>query len=90
MEAKEKAKELVEKFKDYVHGYVGSSMLANYEYPERILSQAKECALITVNEILSHDFLEPQLKRHVGSVKPNPTQLEYWFEVKKEIEQYEI
>lgn len=30
---KEKATELVEKYKDYVHGYVGSSMLTNTEYP---------------------------------------------------------
>ncbi len=43
---KEKAQELVNKFKDYVHGYVGSSMLTNHEYPEQILSQAKRLLLL--------------------------------------------
>ena len=52
MTPNEKAVELVEKYKDYVHGYVGSSMLTNYEYPEQILSQAKKVAVITVDEIL--------------------------------------
>jgi len=50
---KEKAEELVEKFKEYVHGYVGSSMLTNYEYPEQILSQAKRVAILTVEEIIA-------------------------------------
>ena len=52
MTPNEKAVELVEKYKDYVHGYVGSSMLTNYEYPEQILLQAKKVAVITVDEIL--------------------------------------
>jgi len=52
MTPKEKAQELVDKFKDYVHGYVGSSMLTNHEYPEQILAQAKKVAIITVDEIL--------------------------------------
>jgi len=52
MTPKEKAIELVEKYKDYVHGYVGSSILTNYEYPSQILAQAKKVALITVDEML--------------------------------------
>ena len=52
MKPKEKAQQLVENFKDYVHGYVGSSMLTNYEYPEQILAQAKKVAEITVYEII--------------------------------------
>lgn len=79
---KEKAKELVEKFKDYVHGYVGGSMLSNYEYPERILSQAKECALITVEGIL--DTLK-ECWDEEGAYK----QYEYFDLVKKEIQNYE-
>ena len=31
MSEKEKAQELVEKFKDYVHGYIGSSMLTQQD-----------------------------------------------------------
>jgi hypothetical protein len=52
MSEKEKAQELVDKFKDFVHGYIGSSMLTNTEYPERILSQAKKVATMVVDEIL--------------------------------------
>ena len=39
---KQKAKELVDRMKQYVNGYVGSSMLTNTEYPEQILKQAKK------------------------------------------------
>ena len=46
---------------------------------------AKEHAILSVDEILNNSFLEPQLKRHIGSVEPSPIHLEYWFEVKKEI-----
>ena len=53
MTPKEKAAALVEKYKEYVHGYAGSSMLTNHEYPEQILSQAKKAALIAVDEILA-------------------------------------
>jgi formate dehydrogenase assembly factor FdhD len=44
MEAKLKAIELVNRFKPFAHGYVGS---------EAIAENAKECALITVDEILA-------------------------------------
>ena len=54
MNTKEKAQELVDKFKNYVHGYIGSSMLTNYEYPEQILAQAKKASIITVDEILKN------------------------------------
>lgn len=52
MTPKEKANELVVKYKDFVHGYVGSSMLTNDEYPEQILSQAKKVAIISANEVI--------------------------------------
>lgn len=52
MNPREKAIDLVEKYKDFVHGYVGSSMLTNDEYPEQILSQAKKVALISANEVI--------------------------------------
>ena len=53
MTAKERAEVLIDKFKDYVHGYVGSSMLSNHEYPEQILSQAKKCAVIACETAIS-------------------------------------
>lgn len=75
MTPKGKALELVDKFKDYVHGYVGSSMLTNYEYPEQILSQAKIVAIITVDEILK--TIEESSSEYYDN---------YWAEVKEEIE----
>lgn len=76
---KEKAKELVELYKDYVHGYVGSSMLTNYEYPEQILKQAKKCALICVDQIL--EACEYNNVEHWNE--------DWWNKVKEDIENYE-
>jgi molybdenum cofactor biosynthesis enzyme MoaA len=76
MSAKEKAVELIEKYKDYVHGYVGSSMLTNHEYPEQILSQAKKCALIAVE--LKLDGMEQDSFR-------SESQFDYWQQVKQEL-----
>lgn len=62
------------------------------EYPAEIQPQdiewqtAKKCALISVNLILDSDLLEPQLKRHyVNGLEPKITELEYWQQVKEEI-----
>ena len=82
---KEKAQELVNKFKDYVHGYIGSSMLTNHEYPEQILSQAKKAATIVVDEILlSFDgFMDARKNfRHELEIDAE----RYWKSVKTEIE----
>lgn len=74
MTPKEKAQELVEKFKYHVHGYIGSSMLSNTEYPEQILSNAKKVSIIAVNEIID-------ATNTLGF-----KDLEYWQQVKKELE----
>lgn len=75
---KEKAKELVNKYKYYVHGCVGSSMFTNTEYPEQILAQAKKCALIAVDEIIKalHD---------ADTAYDLVLKIDYWQEVKEEI-----
>lgn len=44
-----KEQDLKEKFKRFVNGYVGSSMLTNTEYPEVIESNAEKCVKITVD-----------------------------------------
>lgn len=50
---------LIQKFKSYVNGYVGSSMLTNTEYPETILENAKKCANICNEHTISFlDWLE--------------------------------
>ena len=76
MTPKEKAEELLNKYKPYVYPYVGSSFMTGDEYPEQILSYAKICALIAVDEILDL-FLEES--RHTR----------YWEDVIKEIKSYE-
>jgi len=41
-----KEQELRDKFKRFVNGYVGSSMLTNTEYPETIEANAEKCVQI--------------------------------------------
>lgn len=85
MSEAEKAQELVEKFKEFVHGYVGSSMLTNTEYPEQILSQAKKVATIVVDEILQEVHYGKKLdwiRERKGGEEFTP----YWQKVKSEIQ----
>jgi hypothetical protein len=50
--------------------------------------KAKKCALIAVDEMLNNGNLEPQLKQaKYRGKEPYTFELEYWFMVKKEIEQ---
>lgn len=51
---KEYAQDLINMFKPYVHGYVGSSMLTNYEYPDQIDKQARRCALLSLNNTIDN------------------------------------
>lgn len=76
MNTKEKAQELVGKFKDYVHGYIGSSMLTNHEYLEQGLAQAKKASIIAVDEILDvlgdvgvYGYADPKVTTYWESVK---------------------
>lgn len=85
MTPKEKSNELIEKYSEYVSGYIGSSMLTNTEYPEMIIKNAKNCALICVNEILDIDVWFS--KNMVKNNEWNPNECkEFWIEVKQEIE----
>lgn len=82
MTPKEKANQLVERMKQYVHGYVGSSMLTNTEHPEQILKQAKKAANIVVDECINCS----QYKAHIQFSVPEIETTEYWLSVKDEIE----
>lgn len=75
MTPKEKAKELVEKYKPFVYCYLGSGMLMNWEDKDVILSNSKICALIAVDEMI--DYLI--------SNKITGTLMTFWQEVKQEI-----
>lgn len=83
MTAEEKAQELVGKFKYYVHGYIGSSMLTNDEYPEQKISRAKKLSIEVVDEIMA------ECNNWAGGSMDNgwdTKRFEYWNEVKSFIE----
>lgn len=83
MTAKEKATELIGKFYDYTSGWSsirtgnGKEVDAIYHGEEMKLGRAKQCALITVYELLNNvDVLSPfEIER-----------LNFWNNVKEEIQ----
>lgn len=48
---KEFAEELMQTFRPYVNGYVGSSFLTNFEYPDRIEKQAVKVSKLCINQM---------------------------------------
>jgi hypothetical protein len=71
--AKEKAKELVDKFEPYVIRYTQGDVVGYLDQETPILEYQKQCALIAVEEIIDNSpwILDIQ---------------QYWKEVKQEIE----
>lgn len=80
MNAKEKAKELVEKFKSFVH--CTSSWNEYDDYLE--LENAKQCAKIAVEEIINNSVLNYSGSDFSDNEIMSDT--EYWNEVLKEID----
>ncbi len=77
MEAKEKSKELVEKF-----------LLTENQYKEYAdMQQAKQCALIAVDEIIKNCQETTKLYEFYDIIHSNISMqpLDYWNEVKQEI-----
>ena len=74
LDAKEKAEELVEKFKPHSHFWV-HDFGRKKDYDIEQLENAVECALIAVDEIIR---IENHHKNHKW--------VEYWQEVRQEIE----
>ena len=74
--AKEKARELVDKFEPYVIRYTQDDVVGYLDQETPILEYQKQCALIAVDEILNYDnqFIQTE------------EQFNYWKEVKQEIE----
>lgn len=81
MTPKEKAKELVEKFNDYVNPCMGSGMLSNHHDDGAIRYQSKRCAIIAVDEILEEFKNYPLPYGQEENFK-----LHYWQKVKESIE----
>lgn len=71
MEAKEKAKELVERFKEYSHFYIDPDLEV-----KELEENAKQCALICVDEILEN----------LSNINLRLHQITFWEEVKQEIQ----
>lgn len=74
LEPKEKAIELVHKFCSTTEGFYKS---------KKNIKNAKQCALIAVDEILIQwEYIDTYLADLNGELNPN---LKYWYEVKQEI-----
>jgi tRNA A37 threonylcarbamoyltransferase TsaD len=85
MTPKEKAEELFNKYYQYDITIIGIE--SQFEERGIGLYDAKQLALIAVDEILKSNSLEPQLQRHrINGVKPEKIHLEYWQQVKEEIQ----
>ena len=79
MTPKEKAQELVDKNKPFVYCFIGSGMLINQEDDRVILKNAKQCALIAVDEMIAE--LTKEISPSIHGFRHN-----YWRQVKNEIE----
>jgi hypothetical protein len=78
---KEKAEQLISNFSPYVYCYMGSGMLTNTCDDEAIKMNAKQCALIVVDEILEEFYHLACDDETYGNTK-----IKYWQEVTQEIE----
>lgn len=79
MNAKDKAKKLIETHSKFVNGYIGSSMLTNTEYPEQIKDNAKRVSIILIDEMLYE-------LRDLPRIPYNERRTKFWEDVKKEME----
>ena len=84
MKPKEKADELIDKYLNASFNCKNCDMpFCDIPCTMLNLSEAKECALIAVNEIIKTDMLIDE-----ECYVMTPSYLQYWQEVKKEIETY--
>jgi len=82
MTPKEKATELIEKFKDKVNPYIGSGMLSNTHDDSAILWQSKKCAQIVCDE--AHEMLNKPMFQYKESLLWK-AEFEYWDKVSDEL-----
>ncbi len=83
MTPKEKAEELLNKFKPFAHrSYHG--LTSRKQLEEEQLDNAKECALICVEEIMESQIPIHEFRSDIKY--KNTIYYEYWNEVKQEIE----
>ena len=88
MTPKEKAQEIINKFRHYSNGYKWTTTVAGKSIvlvdTEMQVKNAKQCALIAVNEILKSNPCCESLDRGANFIWQDNTY--YWQEVRKEIE----
>ena len=86
MNPQQKAQQLIEKYKPYVYCFMGSDMLVNQESESVILSNAKKCALMAVDEII--EAIETTTGhcelRHLDAAEVK-SDIAYWERVQQEI-----
>lgn len=82
MTPKEKAIELRDWFKGIVYPYMGSGMLTNTKNEWVILKNARTCAYKVAVEALN----SAQYKAHLDEQRPEVYTVEFWQQVKQEIE----
>ena len=79
MRPKEKAKELIEKFKPHVYCFMGSGMLSN-SYDENVaLNEAKKCALICAQTVLESTPMNPSMNEKEDGI--NMHSEDFWEDV---------
>lgn len=78
MRKKEKAIELISKFRDKVNPYVGSGMLSNTHDDDAIMYQSKKCAHIVCDEAI-------KLANLMDGGFSFEKEIEFWEGVKTEI-----
>lgn len=79
MTPKEKATELIEKFKDKVNPYIGSGMLSNTHDDSAILWQSKKCVHIVADEAI-------KLANLMDGGFSFEKEIEFWENVKSKID----
>lgn len=80
--SKEKAQELVDKFKPYMYPFAaGSAYLSGDREGNKVLKDAKECAIICIDEKIS-EFKE--MGNNIMGLQFDG-KIKYWEEVKNEV-----
>lgn len=82
MTPKEKANELFEQFGMYVNGYVGSSMLSNFEFPDVLLERQKEITIKVIDTIMKS---LQEYGNDTHELQNMDAEMRYWNQVKEEI-----
>jgi len=85
MEVTEKAQELVDKFNPFVYCYMGSGFMTNTYNARAALLMQKECAKISVDEIIK-EYERLSSNKQTNVITVMEINYNYWNKVKIEID----